>query len=563
MNDPHRHFSKPRGSSFIMNLSGLKVGARLGLGFGVVLAMLTLATLLGLRSMANFHGTVNELASHYVPNLAAAYDWSHYLQDTGLKMRNMLLLEDPAAIQEQLRLVHEDEQHRAEATEHLRKTIQLPEARALLGEVLRAREVYLPLEQRFLKLIEAGDIPTARQLLLNEARPAQIANINALDKLIAFERASVDNSSKQTAEDYVSNRNVQLTLSAIAGLVACVIAWLITRSIIRQLGGEPSAAAAAAASIAKGDLTHPIDVSRADRDSLMAAMESMRANLLHIVGEVRASAQAVRLGTAQISQGSDHLAERTQEQAASLEETASSMEEMSVTVKRNAEHARETNSLAAKVRVQAEQSGAIVQQTVGAMAEINASSTRMSDIIGVIDEIAFQTNLLALNAAVEAARAGEQGRGFAVVASEVRSLAQRSATAAKEIKTLIAESVSKVQAGSKLVDRSGATLTEMMSSLRKVTDIVAQIAAASEEQAAGVEQVSNAVSQMDTVTQENAALVEEAASASKSIESQAHSLSQQIAYFKTGDEQAERILSAVVEPVAVEKDTVMPLALAS
>jgi methyl-accepting chemotaxis protein len=552
-----------------MNLSGLKVGARLGLGFGVVLAMLVLATLLGLRSMANFNGTVNQLAAHYVPNLAAAYDWSHYLQDTGLKMRNMLLLEDAAAIQQQLALVHEDEKHRADAMDHLRKSISLPEAKALLADVLRAREIYVPLEQRFLQLIEAGDIPGARQLLLQQARPAQVANIDALDKLIAFERAAVDNSSKQTAADYVSNRNIQLTLSVLAGLIACVIAWLITRSIIRQLGGEPSIAAAAASSIAKGDLTQPIDVANADGDSLMVAMESMRTNLLRIVDEVRASAQAVRMGTAQISQGSDHLAERTQEQAASLEETASSMEEMSVTVKRNAEAARETNSLAAKVRVQAEHSGQIVQQTVGAMAEINSSSTRMSDIISVIDEIAFQTNLLALNAAVEAARAGEQGRGFAVVASEVRSLAQRSATAAKEIKTLIGESVTKVQAGSKLVDQSGRTLTEMMVSLRKVTDIVAQIAAASEEQAAGVEQVSNAVSQMDTVTQENAALVEEAASAAKSIESQAHSLSRQIAYFRTGQHQAERVqpqAPATIEPVAVphpSAESVMPLALAS
>jgi methyl-accepting chemotaxis protein len=516
--------------------------------------------------MASFHGTVNQLASHYVPNLAAAYDWSHYLQDTGLKMRNMLLLDDPGAIQEQLELVREDEKHRAEAMEHLRKSIQLPKAKALLGDVMRAREVYLPLEQRFLQLIEAGDIPTARQLLLDRARPAQVANIDALDKLIAFERAAVDDSSKQTADDYLYNRNVQLILGAFAALISCAIAWLITRSIIHQLGGEPTAAAAAASNIANGDLTRPIDVSRADSDSLMVAMESMRTNLLRIVGEVRVSAQAVRLGTAQISQGNDHLAERTQEQAAALEETASSMEQMSVTVKRNAEHARETNSLAAKVRVQAEQSGQIVQQTVGAMAEINSSSTRMSDIIGVIDEIAFQTNLLALNAAVEAARAGEQGRGFAVVASEVRSLAQRSATAAKEIKTLIAESVGKVQAGSKLVDQSGRTLTEMMAGLRKVTDIVAQIAAASEEQAAGVEQVSNAVSQMDTVTQQNAALVEEAASASKSIEVQAQSLSRQIAYFRTGQHEAERAQTFVPAVVAAShepEERVMPLALAS
>ncbi|MBL8268715.1 methyl-accepting chemotaxis protein [Steroidobacter sp.] len=538
-----------------MNLSTMKVGTRLNLGFGLVLAMLTLATLLGVRSMANFHRTVDQLASHYVPNLAAAYDWSHYLQDTGLKMRNMLLLENAQAIQEQLQAVRADEHHRTEAMEHLIKSITLPEAKVVLAEVMRARAVYLPLEKRFIQLVEAGDIATARQVLLNEARPAQVANIEALDKLIDLERAAVDTSSRKTADDYISNRNLLLVLGVIAGVISCLIAWLITGSIIRQLGGEPAAAAAAASSIANGDLTHPIDVRGADRTSLMAAMESMRTNLLRIVDEVRASSQAVRQGTAQISQGSDHLAERTQEQAAALEETAASMEQMSVTVKRNAEHASETNTLAAKVRVQAEQGGQIVQQTVSAMAEINASSTRMSDIIGVIDEIAFQTNLLALNAAVEAARAGEQGRGFAVVASEVRSLAQRSATAAKEIKTLIAESVSKVQTGSRLVDQSGHTLTEMMASLRKVTDIVAQIAAASEEQAAGVEQVSHAVVQMDTVTQQNAALVEEAASAAKSIETQAHSLSQQIAYFRTSQAVGQR---AVYTPSVVSSAPALP-----
>jgi methyl-accepting chemotaxis protein len=551
-----------------MNLSTLKVGARLNLGFGLVLAMLVLATMLGLRSMGNFHATVEQLAGHYVPNLAAAYDWSHYLQDTGLKMRNMLLLSDPADIKAQLDAVHEDEARRAEAMEHLSKSVTRAEGKAILSEVMNARSVYLPMEKRFLALVESGDIEAARQLLLKEARPAQIANIEALDKLIDFEREAVTAASKQTAVDYASNRSLLMVLGVIATLVGGFIAWLITRSIIRQLGGEPAAAAAAASEIAAGNLANRINTDGAEPHSLMAAMESMRRKLLTIVEEVHTSADAVRLGTSQISQGNDDLSGRTQEQAAALEETAASMEQMAVTVKRNADHARETNHLASSARAQAEQGGKIVQQTVGAMAEINVSSNRMSDIIGVIDEIAFQTNLLALNAAVEAARAGEQGRGFAVVASEVRSLAQRSATAAKEIKTLIAESVAKVTAGSKLVDQSGRTLTEIMGSVRKVADIVAQIATASEEQAAGVEQVTNAMSQMDSVTQQNAALVEEAASASKSIEAQAYSLTQQIAYFRTGKNHG-RIIEAR-QPVATttdagweEEETVLPLARAS
>jgi methyl-accepting chemotaxis protein len=286
--------------------------------------------------------------------------------------------------------------------------------------------------------------------------------------------------------------------------------------------------------LAAGDLT--LDMTEAeDRFSaLRGAINASMANLRKMVGEIREGASRIAQGAGEINEGNTNLSSRTQEQAAALEETASTIEEMTATVRQNANNSRQANQVATSARGMAEKGGAVVGQAVLAMAEINQSSKKISDIIGVIDEIAFQTNLLALNAAVEAARAGEQGRGFAVVAAEVRNLAQRSAGAAKEIKTLIKDSVEKVQDGSRLVDQSGSTLSEIVQEVKKVSDIIAEIAAASEEQAAGIEQVNKAVSQMDEMTQQNAALVEQAAAASSSMEDQARQLDRLVAMFKDG-----------------------------
>ncbi len=341
----------------------------------------------------------------------------------------------------------------------------------------------------------------------------------------------------------VSLKKTQAALRSFSGWIALValglslpmlgcVYWLIRRFVARPLGGEPTAATAVADRIAAGDLTHAVAVEDGDTASLMAAIAKMQRNLCEVIGQINEATSTITTAAKEIASGNADLSQRTEEQASSLEETASSMEELTSTVKQNAENARQANQLAAGASEVAEKGGAVVKQVVDTMNGISASSKKIADIIGVIDGIAFQTNILALNAAVEAARAGEQGRGFAVVATEVRTLAQRSATAAKEIKDLISESVTKVDDGTKFVDQAGKTMQEVVTAVQRVTDIMAEITAASQEQSSGIEQVNQAVTQMDEVTQQNAALVEQAAAAAESMCEQAQQLAQAVSAFK-------------------------------
>jgi len=313
------------------------------------------------------------------------------------------------------------------------------------------------------------------------------------------------------------------------------VTYLVIRRLMRPIGGEPVEMAALTQKIAQGDLTVRF-ANTGKETGVYAAMRDMASQLKEMVTKVTQSTGQVNAAAAEIAQGSADLAQRTEEQASALEETASSMEELTSTVKQSAEHAGQANQLASAARSQAEQGGEVVERAMTAMQAINASSRKIADIIGVIDEIAFQTNLLALNAAVEAARAGEQGRGFAVVAGEVRKLAQRSADAAKEIKGLIADSVGKVQDGHQLVEQSGRTLRDIVTAVKKVSDIVAEMTAAAHEQAGGIEQVNRAIVQMDQATQQNAALVEETAAASQAMGEQARELQSLMGFFKLDDE---------------------------
>jgi methyl-accepting chemotaxis protein len=337
-----------------------------------------------------------------------------------------------------------------------------------------------------------------------------------------------------------------LALVLVIGAIISLAMVLIIRNVRASLGGEPDQAARLAASIAQGDLTQVVDVRPQDKTSMMAAMHDMQNRLQQTIGEIRRSAESIASATQQIAAGNGDLSQRTEQQAASLQETAASMEELTATVKQNADNARQASGLAHNASEIATRGNDVVSRVIGTMGEINDSSRQIVDIIGVIEGIAFQTNILALNAAVEAARAGEQGRGFAVVAGEVRSLAQRSGTAAKEIKQLISASVERVHNGSTLVQQAGTTMGEILQAVQRVTDIMGEIAAASEEQSSGISQVGRAVTQMDEVTQQNAALVEQAAAAAASLQDQAGRLRDTVSAFRVNVAESGAPGSAVV-----------------
>ena len=356
---------------------------------------------------------------------------------------------------------------------------------------------------------------------------------------------SLTDVNKEIRKNTVFSTIGKIVLSVL--IIVCLM-FIITRIILRQIGGEPDYAADVVRQVAKGDLTVQVQVRAGDTASLLASLRGMVNRLSELVGDVRGTTDSITISSQEIAQGNADLSLRTEEQASSLEETASSMEELTSTVRQNAENARQANQLATNASDIAVKGGKVVDNVVHTMTSISDSSKKIVDIISVIESIAFQTNILALNAAVEAARAGEQGKGFAVVANEVRNLAQRSAAAAKEIKTLIDDSAGKVEVGSRQVDEAGATMTEIVQAVKRVTDIMAEIAAASNEQNAGIEQVNQAITRIDEVTQQNAALVEEAAAAAEAMQEQAQLLMDAVSIFKL--EGGRTVSRAAVKPAA-------------
>jgi methyl-accepting chemotaxis protein len=679
------------------------------MSFAGVIIVFAAAVALSIVRLAAFDATVSEITGPDINKVDGATDWLAALSESMRHTRNMLIMDDKAAIQGEIDQVRALSEKQGQYAETMTALVKSQEGKELLRGALDARTALAPLDEDYLREIQSGDTKAAKDTLLQRARPAQLAMISALQKLVEHQQVKIHLKADEVAASYQRTRTMLITLSLAAVAVACLLAYLLARAfkiplnhavavlaeiekgnyantikinskdeigqtlqglermqialrertdkehaaatenarirtaldrvsvgamlgdtdgkiiymndalqaLFRHRAGEirkqlpsfnpeqlvgvsfdmfhqiPSLQRTVLASLSSahtadvkmgeaslrlvanpvvdgagkrvgtvvqwmdrtqevateeevqsivakaidGDLTARIreEGKEAFFKTLAGGMNRLLTNMADVVRSMAQAAAEVRTGSEEISRGNADLSQRTEEQASSLEETASSMEQMTSTVKNNADNAAQANQLAAAAREQAERGGSVVGAAVTAMGEINASSKRIADIISVIDEIAFQTNLLALNAAVEAARAGEQGRGFAVVASEVRNLASRSAQAAKEIKTLIQDSVAKVTEGTKLVDESGKALGEIVVRVKKVTDVMAEIASSSREQASGIEQVNKAITMMDDVTQQNAALVEEASAAAQALSEQASNLTKLISRYRVGE----------------------------
>ncbi|MBL7089711.1 methyl-accepting chemotaxis protein [Acidovorax sp.] len=538
-----------------MNFNDLKISTRLTLGFGL---MALLIGIMGSLSMVLAHSA--DTAFHSIiddrfPKVLNLHVAKEDVTAVELALTQMLLDTSAENIQRHQATINNKRQQITQLFDTLGQKITSPQGKAALAETLRARSEYAAQLLRYSELASAGRMDEARAILTGPMVAPRKAYFDALDGLIAYQE-SLAKTAQADAVAAVSTMNVSvLSLTGLA-LVAGVV---IGRRIVRTTTEPLRCAVDAARAVAAGDLSLPITYRGTNETAqLLKALREMQQSLVHLVGQVRTNSDSVSYASAEIAQGNNDLSARTEQQASALQETAASMEQLNATVRQNAENSRQANQLAQTATSIAVQGGEVVADVVRTMKDINDSSSKISEIIGVIDSIAFQTNILALNAAVEAARAGDQGRGFAVVATEVRVLASRSAEASREIKGLISTSVERVEAGTALVDRAGQTMSEVVTSIRRVTDIMGEISAASTEQSQGVDQINDAVTQMDHATQQNAALVEEMAAAAASLNQQAGDLVHTVSTFKLPQAQAQ-VPSQELRAVVQHQTTHRPL----
>jgi methyl-accepting chemotaxis protein len=510
-----------------MRFSDLKIGLKLGLSYAVLLLLTVVMAASGIVMLNRLNDQTRDITQVNLPRLLRAASAGSSLDAITISVSNLLSNEDEAARKSASDRLDSARKQLRDDVASLEKTLARAEVKAKLLDLTQR---YLDGVDKILRLQgEAASQGAALAVLNKEVLPIYAGYRAVMDDISQFQIVQSEKSTNAIAELHDESQMLQLAIGAGAVVLGVLFGWIVSRGITRPI----SHAVRIASTVAAGDLTQRIEAqSKDETGQLLAALRNMNNSLARTVAGIRVGAETISTASSQISAGNTDLSSRTEEQAASLEETAASMEELASTVKQNADNARQANQLAASASKVAERGGAAVSEVVDTMQAISASSGKISEIVSVIDSIAFQTNILALNAAVEAARAGEQGKGFAVVASEVRSLAQRSASAAREVKNLIEDSAGKVSVGAGQVERAGATMHEIVGAVKHVTDIMGEIAAASEEQASGIEQVNRAVSQMDEVTQQNAALVEEAAAAAGALQDQANALVKSVSAFK-------------------------------
>lgn len=532
-----------------MNISNLKIGARLALGYGLILMLVLILIVTTLFRFAEIGQITHTLIDEDWVKADTTNIISSSMRANARRTMELIIVTDSQHIDKIFQYIAENKKTIDAGIENLDKLVRAEKGKKLLAEFKEKRLQYVTSFTKVGQLVKESKRDEATQLVMTETMPALDAALEPIFALSEFQKQLANEAGVKTEASIVFADRLMIGMGLAVVVLGVCFAYWITLSITRPLGK----AVQVAETVAGGDLSSKIEVTSTDETGqLMQALKSMNESLVNIVSDVRSGTDTIATASSQISAGNIDLSSRTEQQASSLEETAASMEELTSTVRQNADNARLASQLAVSASQVASKGGEVVSQVVDTMDGINESSRKVVDIISVIDSIAFQTNILALNAAVEAARAGEQGRGFAVVASEVRNLAQRSAAAAKEIKELISDSVGKVENGSKLVGDAGITMQEIVQSIQRVTDIMGEITSASTEQAQGIEQINQAVTEMDTVTQQNAALVEEASAAAQALENQANGLLKMVSVFKLDERQQEPSpLSAVRPPKRV------------
>jgi methyl-accepting chemotaxis protein len=516
----------------IPSFKSMSIATRLTWGFVSVLVLLAGVAATSNVAMRMVSGQMQQIVEVNNLKIELASRMLNNINQVGLHTRTVALLYDAKQIQEEATAAEAAGAAYLKAEGELKAALDGSgtdtERQLLTGMAAQARQA-LPALKAVVEKGVASDNVAAVQILTDTAGPIERAWRAKVTEFAALQTRLIDEATATAAATKRNAMAAEMALVVVALAAGSLIAWRITRGVTRPLGR----AVAVAERIAEGDLTSEVRAERNDETGrLLQAIASMQDRLSALVGHIRQAAEAIETASSEVASGNQDLSHRTEQAASNLQQTASSMEQLTGTVKQSAEAARQANQLASSAAEVAGRGGSVVSEVVTTMNQITHSSMKIADIIGVIDGIAFQTNILALNAAVEAARAGEQGRGFAVVAGEVRSLAGRSAEAAREIKSLIGASVERVETGSRLVADAGATMTEIVGSVQRVSDIIAEITASSAEQSEGIGQVNTAVGQLDQMTQQNAALVEEGAAAAESLKEQAHRLAQLVGTFR-------------------------------